>query len=79
MSDKNALENLVDAAKAKVAEGVDRAKAVGHDIAAEIGSDPLENAADKAKAMADRAKAEVEHAKANVNFEETKAKANDPL
>lgn len=79
MSEKNALENLVDAAKAKVSEGVDRAKAAGHDLAAEVGNNPLENAADKVKAVADRAKAEVENAKAHVNFDEAKDKANDPL
>lgn len=79
MSDKNALENLVDAAKAKVSEGVDRAKAVGHDIAAEVSSNPLESAKNKVKAVADRAKADVENGQAKVNFDETKAKANKPL
>ncbi len=79
MSEKNALENLVDAAKAKVSEGVDRAKAAGHDIAAEVGNNPLENAAHKVKAVAEHAKADIENAKAKVNLEETKEKANDPL
>ena len=65
MSDDNKAGNLLDAAKAKVNEGADRARAAGHDLASKVGNDPLENAGDKAKAVEDRAKAEGHNAEAD--------------
>lgn len=59
MSDpkKNMFENIADAAKAGVDSLADRARAVGHDIAAKVG-DEADNAKDRAEAEAARARAE---------------------
>ncbi len=65
MSDDNKAAHLLDAAKAKINEGADRARAAGHDLASKVGNDPLENAADKAQAVKDHAKAEVHSAEAD--------------
>ena len=65
MSDDNKAGHLLDAAKAKIDEGADRARAAGHDLASKVGHNPLENAGDKAQAVKDRAKAEVHNAEAD--------------
>ena len=70
--DNNIAGNLLGAARAKLEEGVDRAKAVGHDIASMIGNDPLENAADKANAAAARLEAEGHSAEAGHHLGELK-------
>ena len=68
---KNMAGNLLDAARAKLEEGLDRAKAAGHDIASMVGNDPLENAADKANAAA-RLDAEGHNAQADHHLSELK-------
>jgi hypothetical protein len=65
MSDDNKAGNLLDAAKAKIDEGADRLRAAGHDVASNVGSNPAENAVDKAKAAEDRARAEGHNAEAH--------------
>ena len=75
--DKSAAGNFLDSAKAKVNEGVDRAKAAGHDLASNVGDSSMENAGDKAKAVEDRAKAEVHNAQANANYNEGKRESKD--
>ncbi|AWN23573.1 hypothetical protein DKM44_10320 [Deinococcus irradiatisoli] len=75
--DKSAAENFVDSAKAKINEGVDRAKAAGHEVASHMGDNPVDNAADKAKAVGDRAKAEVHNAQAHAEFNEGKRESTD--
>lgn len=55
--DKNMLQNIAEAAKAGVDSLADRARAVGHDIAAKVG-DEAGNAKDRAEAEAARARAE---------------------
>ncbi len=65
MSEKNVAENLLDAAKAKLNEGVDRVKAIGHDVAASQSDNPLDSVSEKLKGVADRAKAEVHNAVAH--------------
>lgn len=69
--DKSTAENLLDAAKAKVNEGADRLRAAGHEAASHVGDNPIENAADKAKAAEDRAKAEVHNAEADHNLNQS--------
>lgn len=54
--DKSMFENIADAAKAGVDSLADRARAVGHDIAAKVG-DEAGNARDRAEAEAARARA----------------------
>ncbi|WP_425147360.1 hypothetical protein [Deinococcus sp.] len=70
--DKGMMGNLADAAKNKVDEVADRAREAGHNAAAHIGNNPLENAADKAMATEDHVKAEVHHAEANAHVDEAK-------
>ena len=65
MSDDNKAGNLLDAAKAKIDEGADRLRAAGHEVASKVGSNPAENAADKAKAAEDHARAEGHNAEAH--------------
>lgn len=78
MSDKNALENLADAAAAKVKEGADRASAAGHNVASKDGS-LLDNAADKLREGADRARAEGNNAQAQSSFDKAKDQISDAL
>jgi hypothetical protein len=68
---KNDAGNLLDAAKAKVNEGVDRAKAAGHDVAAQVGNS-ADNAADHARATEDRVKAEGHNAEAHHEYNAAK-------
>ncbi|UQN06387.1 hypothetical protein [Deinococcus sp. QL22] len=75
--DKSTLGNMVDAAKAKINEGADRARAAGHDLASHVGSNPAENAMDKAQATEDRAKAELHNRQANAEYTEGKSEAKD--
>lgn len=77
MSDKSALENLVDAAGAKLNEAADRARAAGHEVAARLSDSPLETAAEKVKAGVDRVKAEGHNAQAHAEFDEGKREAGD--
>ena len=63
--DKNMAGNLLNTARAKLAEGLNRAKAVGHDIASMVGNDPLANAADKVNTAAARLEAEGHNAQAD--------------
>lgn len=77
MSDKNALENMMDAAKAKLDEAGDRARAAGHEVAARLSDNPLDTAAEKVKAGVDRAKAELHNAEAHADFNEGKREATD--
>ncbi|GGQ97017.1 hypothetical protein [Deinococcus ruber] len=73
MSDEtNAVGNVVDAAKNKVNELADRARAAGHEVASQVGNNPLDNAADKAMAAEDHLKADVHHAEANASMGEAK-------
>ena len=51
---------------------MDRAKAVGHDIARMVGNDPPENAADKANAAAARLEAKGHNAQADHHLSELK-------
>ncbi|GHF99147.1 hypothetical protein GCM10017783_09010 [Deinococcus piscis] len=78
MSDKNILENLADAAAAKINEGVDRASAAGHNVASKEGS-LLDNASDKLHEGADRVSAEVNNTQARSSFEEAKDQISDAL
>lgn len=75
--DKSAAENFVDSAKAKVNEGVDRAKAAGHNLESGMSNNSLDSAENKAKGMADRAKAEGHNAEANANYNEGKRESTD--
>ena len=75
--DKSTAGNMLDAAKAKINEGADRARAAGHDLASKVGGSTLENAGDKAKAVEDRAKAEVHNAEANASYSEGKREVKD--
>lgn len=85
MSDpkKSMFENIADAAKVGVDSLADRARAVGHDIAAKVG-DEAGNAKDRAEAEAARARAEASGAEYRAkmdaadrnlsqDFEQTKA------
>ncbi|WP_034384242.1 hypothetical protein [Deinococcus sp. YIM 77859] len=74
--DKSTLENMADAAKAKLQEGVDRARAAAHDVASNFGS-TADNLKDKAQAAEDRAKAEVHNAQAHAEYNEGKREAQD--
>ncbi|QBY08945.1 hypothetical protein E5F05_13915 [Deinococcus metallilatus] len=74
--DKSALENMADAAGAKLKEGADRARAAGHDIASNFGG-TADNLKDKAEAAEDRAKAEVHNAEAHAEYNEGKREAQD--
>ena len=74
MTDKTAAENLLDAAKAKLNEGVDRAKAAGHNIAADLSDNPLDSAAEKVKGAFDRTKAEGHNVIANHEADEADRK-----
>ncbi|GGL76755.1 hypothetical protein GCM10010840_13530 [Deinococcus aerolatus] len=74
--DKSTAGNMLDAAKAKVKEGADRARAAGHDLASNMGG-TMDNMEDKAKATEDRAKAEVHNAEANANYNEGKRESKD--
>ena len=75
--DKNTLQNLADAAKAKINEGADRLRAAGHDLASKVGDDHVDNAADKLKATEDRAKAELHNREAHAEYNEGKREAKD--
>lgn len=75
--DKSTVENVVDAAKAKVNEAADRARAAGHEVASKLSNNSLDAAAEKVKAVADRAKAEVHNAEAHANLDEAKREAKD--
>ncbi|AIZ45580.1 hypothetical protein QR90_11565 [Deinococcus radiopugnans] len=74
--DKSTAGNMLDAAKAKINEGADRARAAGHDLASNVGG-TMDNMGDKAKATEDRAKAEVHNAEAHANYNEGKREAKD--
>ncbi|MDO4263305.1 MAG: hypothetical protein Q4C67_03830 [Deinococcus sp.] len=76
--DKNILENLADAAAAKINEGVDRASAAGHNVASKDGS-LLDNVGDKLHGGADRTRAEVNNAEARSSFEQAKDQISDAL
>lgn len=78
MTDKNILENLADAATAKVNEAADRARATGHDVASQSGG-ILDNASDKLKEGADRARAEGHNAQAHSAFDAAKEQIKDAL
>lgn len=73
MSDKSAAENMLDAAKNKVNEAADRARAAGHEVAHAVTGDSKH----KAEALEDRAKAEVNNAKAHAEYNEGKKEATD--
>ncbi len=75
--DKSTAGNMLDAAKAKINEGADRARAAAHDLQSKVGGSTLENMGDKAKATEDRAKAEVHNAEANASYNEGKREAKD--
>ncbi|MDO4244957.1 MAG: hypothetical protein Q4C89_02920 [Deinococcus sp.] len=55
--DKSIFENIAEAAKAGVDSLADRARAVGHDIAAKVGNE-ADNAKDRAEAEDARTRAE---------------------
>lgn len=74
--DKSTLGNMADAAKAKLNEGVDRARAAGHEVASHIGG-TADNLEDKAQAAKDRAKAEAHNAEAHAEYHEGKREAQD--
>ncbi|MFC6591072.1 hypothetical protein ACFP81_02845 [Deinococcus lacus] len=79
MTEKNALENLADAAKAKLQEGADRARAAGHDVAGEVGDSPLENLKDKLEGGVDKVKAGLHGAQAESSFDKAKEQISDTL
>ncbi|EYB67639.1 hypothetical protein DEIPH_ctg033orf0051 [Deinococcus phoenicis] len=74
--DKSTLENMADAAGAKLKEGADRARAAGHDLASNFGG-TVDNLKDKAEAAEDRAKAEVHNAEAHAEYNSGKREAQD--
>ncbi|MBB5232992.1 hypothetical protein [Deinococcus budaensis] len=74
--DKSTLGNMADAAKAKINEGADRARAAGHEIASHVGG-TADNLEDKAQAAKDRAKAEGHNAEAHAEYSEGKREAQD--
>lgn len=74
--DKSALENMADAAGAKLKEGVDRARAAGHEVASNFGGTG-DNLMDQAQATKDRAKADVHNAEAHAEYGESKREATD--
>lgn len=78
MSEKNALENLADAAKAKLSEGAARLRAEGHETASREGG-LLDNVGDKLREGADRLHAESENAKAESAFDKAKEQISDAL
>lgn len=59
------LKSAGQAINSKVNEGADRARAAGHDAAAETRDNPIDRAEDKLKAGVDRAKAEVHEGQAD--------------
>lgn len=71
--DKSTLGNLADAAKAKLDEGADRARAVGHDIAGAVTGNPKHDA----EAAEDRMRAEGNNAEAHAEYREGKREATD--
>lgn len=71
--DKSALENMADAAGAKLKEGADRARAAGHDVAGAVSDNPKHDA----EGAMDRAKAEVHNAEAHVEYRDGKREATD--
>ncbi|MFC5847839.1 hypothetical protein [Deinococcus petrolearius] len=75
--DKNTVQNLADAAKAKINEGADRLRAAGHDLASNVGDDHANNAADKLQATEDRAKAELHNREAQAHYNEGQREARD--
>lgn len=75
--DKSTLQNMADAAKAKINEGADRLRAAGHDLASNVGNDHVDNAADKVKATEDRAKAELHNREAHAEYNEGQREARD--
>lgn len=75
--DKSTLQNMADAAKAKINEGADRLRAAGHDLASNVGNDHVDNAADKVKATEDRAKAELHNREAQAHYNEGQREARD--
>lgn len=77
MTDKSTAENMLDAAKNKLDEAGDRARAAVHDVKARLSDNPVDTAAEKVKAGVDRAKAEVSNAKAHANYQEGKKEATD--
>ncbi|WP_309572429.1 hypothetical protein [Deinococcus sp.] len=73
MSDKSTAGNMLDAAKAKVNEGADRAREAGHNLSHAVTGDMK----DKAEAVEDHAKAKVHNAEANAEYTEGKREAKD--
>ncbi|PNY82500.1 hypothetical protein [Deinococcus koreensis] len=73
MTDKSAAGNMVDAAKAKINEGADRAREAGHNVAHAVTGD----ASHKAEALEDRAKAGVHNKQADMEYSEGKREAKD--
>ncbi|GBF04876.1 hypothetical protein DAERI_030042 [Deinococcus aerius] len=71
--DKSTLENMADAAGAKLKEGADRARAAGHDVAGAFSDSPKHDI----EAAEDRAKAEVHNAEAHAEYREGKREAQD--
>ncbi|AFD25619.1 hypothetical protein DGo_CA1692 [Deinococcus gobiensis I-0] len=71
------MQNLADAAKAKINEGADRLRAAGHDVASKVGNDHVDNAADKVKATEDRARAELHNREAHAEYNEGKRESKD--
>jgi hypothetical protein len=65
-------KSAAHAVKSKVNEGADRARAAGHDAAAETRDNPIDRVSDKAQAGVDRAKAGVNEAKADLHAEDAK-------
>lgn len=77
MSEKSTAANMLDAAKAKVNEVADNAKAAAKDLAADLGNDPIKKTVNRAEAAADRVKADLHGAQAQHSFEKGKAEATD--
>lgn len=73
MTDKSALENMVDAAGAKINETADRAREAGHNVAHAVTGD----ASHKAEALEDRAKAELHNRESHAEYNEGKREAQD--
>ncbi len=65
--DKDTAGNLADAARNKLNEGADRARAAGHEVASNASDNPVDQVTEKAKATGNRLKAEVHNAEAHAD------------
>lgn len=79
MSDKNLLQNLAEAATAKVNETADRLRAEGHATAAENREGIVDKVQDRLHEGADRLRAEANEGKAEAAFDRAKAQVKEAV